>query len=297
MGHHHHEREDEISQGRLLLTFLMNIIITVVETIGGLLSGSLSLISDALHNFSDGAAIVISYFAIKLSGRAKDFKYTFGLKRAQIIAAIINASVLVAISIYLFKEAFVRLVSPEPVAGFTMIWVALIGLAANVIGTLLLRKGAKGNMNIRSSYLHLLSDALSSVGVVIGGLLIYFEKIYWVDPVLTILISVYILKESFEILKEALKIVMMASPPNISLNEIKKVLESIDGIKNIHHVHIWQLDERDVHFEAHAETPDLKISETDKILSKIKEILSHEFGINHVTIQFECDLCEVKEMV
>ncbi len=296
MAHNHHHN-NQLNRTRLLIAFLMNVVITVVEIIGGLLSGSLSLISDALHNFSDAAAIVISYIAIKLSGRAKDFKYTFGLKRAQIIAAIINASVLVAISIYLFKEAFMRLINPMPVEGFTMIWVALIGLVANIVGTLILRQGAKGNMNIRSTYLHLLSDALSSMGVVLGGLLIYFANIYWVDPALTILISVYILKESFEILKQALKIVLMASPPDISLSNIKKSLESINGVENIHHVHIWQLDENDVHFEAHAETPDLKISQTDKILTEIKSVLKEEYGVNHVTIQFECNVCDVKEIV
>jgi len=293
----HHNHNGEISQLRLLLTFLLNIIITAVEIIGGLLAGSLSLISDALHNFSDATAIVISYFAIKLSRRTRDLKYTFGLKRAQIIAAIINSSVLVAISIYLFKEAFLRIIEPRNIEGFTMIWVALIGLGANVAGTLLLKKGAKKNMNIRSTYLHLLSDALSSMGVVIGGVLIYFENVYWVDPFLTILISVYILKESFAILKDALNIVLMASPQSISLNSIKDTLESINGVRNIHHVHLWQLDEKDVHFEAHAEVPDLKISQTDKILAQMKSVLKEKFGINHVTIQFECNICEVKKIV
>jgi cobalt-zinc-cadmium efflux system protein len=296
MGHHH-GHEAPVSGIRLLVTLVMNLIITVVEIAGGLLSGSLSLISDALHNFSDGVAVIISYIAIKLNQRPKNLHYTFGLKRAQIIAAIINAGVLVVISLYLFLEAYRRFVSPEPIEAGIMVAVAFIGLFANTAGTLLLRDGAKDNMNIRSAYLHLLSDAVSSVGVIAGGAAIYLWNIAWVDPLLTVLISLYILKESFHILKKALNIVLMAVPENISIAEISEKLQSIEGIKNIHHIHLWQMDEKDIHFEAHADIVDRMVSETTSLLDEISRILRESFGINHVTIQFECDACEVKELI
>jgi len=177
-SHRHHHGENEISGKNLLITFLLNITITVAEIIGGILSGSLSLISDALHNFSDALAVAISYAAILLNRRPRDKHYTFGLKRAQIFAAFINSSVLIIICFYLFIESYKRFVSPEPVKGGLMIIVALIGLAANIGGTLLLKSGAEGNINIRSAYLHLFSDAVSSAGVVLGGIAIYFWGVF-----------------------------------------------------------------------------------------------------------------------
>jgi cobalt-zinc-cadmium efflux system protein len=294
---HHHEHEPPTSGTRLLITLILNLIITVAEIIGGLISGSLALISDALHNFSDGIAVIISYIAIRLNQRPKSPQYTFGLKRAQIIAAIINAGVLVAISIYLFIESYYRFTSPEPIKAQLMIIVAAIGLLANTIGTLLLRAGAKSNMNIRSAYLHLFSDAVSSVGVILGGVAIYFWNVYWVDPLLTVLISIYILKESFHILKEATNIVLMASPENLSIEEISKQLGAVEGITNIHHVHLWQMDEHDIHFEAHVDIVDRMVSETTSLLREIEELLHETFRITHVTIQFECDACEVKDLL
>jgi len=177
---------------RLLITVILNIIITVAEVIGGIISGSLSLISDALHNFSDAISVIISYIAINLKGKDNSYKHTFGYKRAEILAAVINSSVLVTISIYLFYEAILRFQNPEPIKGVLMTIVALIGLVANIIGTLLLKRDAATSMNIRSSYLHLLTDAISSVAVILGGLAILFWNIYWIDPVLTILIAAYI---------------------------------------------------------------------------------------------------------
>ncbi len=293
---HHHHTEERINV-RLLITFLLNIAITVAEIIGGIISGSLSLISDALHNFSDAVAVAISYVAIKLSARPRNERYTFGYKRAQIFAALLNSSVLILISLYLIVESYKRFLTPEAIKGDVMFGVALVGLTANVIGTLLLKKGADKNMNIRSSYLHLLSDAVSSVGVVLGGLAIYFFNIYWLDPLLTVLISLYILKESYSIIKEASKIALMASPPHISIAEIKERLSEIEDVKSIHHVHLWQMDEKQIHFEAHIEVPNITVNETKKILNEIQKTLKKEFGILHVTVQFESEECEEKELM
>ena len=298
MGHaHHHHADETTSTARLFITMTLNFLITVVEVIGGLLSGSLSLLSDALHNFSDGISIIISYIAIQLGKKPKSPKYTFGLKRAEILAAVINAGTLIVICFYLFKEAYERFMEPQQIAGILMISVAGVGLAANVIGTLLLKKGAKGNINIRSAYLHLLGDAVSSVAVIIGGAGIHFFKIYWIDPLLTVLISLYILVKSLEILKEATGVLMMGAPESVSIESIRRDLEDIPGINNIHHVHVWRLSEKDIHFEAHIDVEDMKVSETTDLSCKIEEKLKHNHGVTHVTLQFESDKCVSKKLV
>lgn len=295
--HDHHHIDRSTSTVRLFVTMMLNFLITVVEVIGGLLSGSLSLISDALHNFSDGIAIIISYIAIRLGKHPKTFKYTFGLKRAEILAAAFNAGTLIAICIYLFKESYERFVSPQHIEGGLMILVAGIGLIANVVGTLLLKKGSKDNINIRSAYLHLLGDAVSSVAVIIGGICIQLFRMYWVDPLLTVLISVYILIKSIEIVKESINVLMMGAPEGVSIENIQKELENIPGIKNIHHVHVWRLGEHDIHFEAHIDVDDMRVSQTTSLCTHVEEKLKHNHGITHITLQFETDKCDSKSLV
>ncbi|MBF0548920.1 MAG: cation transporter [Deltaproteobacteria bacterium] len=298
MTHHHSEHcsHGPISTARLFFTIALNFVITVAEVIGGVLSGSLSLISDALHNFSDGVAIIISYLAMRLGERSNTESYTFGLKRAEIMAAVINASVLMAICFYLGKEAFSRFTHPEPIAGGLMMVVAGIGLVANLICTRLLHQGSKESINIRSAYLHLLSDAISSLAVIIGGGAIYFFQIYWLDPLLTIVISLYVLKGSFGIVKEATWVLMMAAPKFISLGHIREEIEAIPGVKNIHHAHLWMLNEQSIHFETHVDVEDMLISESCRLSAMIEEKLSCH-RINHVTLQFECDVCTTKNLV
>jgi len=297
MAHNHSHSAESTSEKNLFITMALNFSITIAEVIGGFLSGSLSLISDALHNFSDGIAIIITYIAMRLSKKPRTFKYTFGLKRAEIIAAIINASTLIIISFFLIKEAIERFYNPSPITGSLMLIVAALGLVANVIGTLLLKKGSEGNLNIRAAYFHLLSDAVSSLAVIIGAVFIIFYKIYWIDPLLTILISIYILKETYEIVKEALDVIMMSSPAGINLDELKILVEGIPGVINIHHVHLWKLNDNDTHFEAHIEVEDMVVSKTIDIQKLIEQELHERYEINHTTLQFECDKCDTKKLV
>jgi len=294
---HSHNHGSETSEKNLFITMALNFLITIAEVIGGFISGSLSLISDALHNFSDGIAIIITYIAMRLSKRPKTYKYTFGLKRAEIIAAIINASTLIIISFFLIKEAIVRFYNPSPITGNLMLIVASIGLAANVVGTVLLKKVSAGNLNIRAAYFHLLSDAVSSFAVIIGAVFIIFYKIYWIDPLLTILISLYILKETYEIVKESLEIVMMSSPDGVDLNELKKLVVSVNGVKNVHHIHLWKMNDNDTHFEAHIEVGNISVRETNDIQKQIEHKLHDKFEINHTTLQFECNVCKNSSMI
>jgi cobalt-zinc-cadmium efflux system protein len=298
MGHDHHViTRESTSEKNLFITMLLNFLITVVEIVGGILSGSLSLLSDAIHNFSDGIALIVSYIAIRLSKRPRTLKYTFGLKRAELLAAIINASTLIVISFFLIKEAIERFSAPTPITGALMLAVAAVGLFANVVGTLLLKKGSTGNINIRAAYVHLLSDAVSSVGVIVGAFFIMLFGVTWIDPLLTILISVYILKETYDILKQAVDTIMMSSPAGIDMNELQRTIEAIPGVRNIHHVHLWRMNDSDIHFEAHIDVDDVPVSSTADIRRQIESTLHEKHDINHTTLQFECDACETKNLV
>ena len=291
MAEHHHRDQGETSGVRMVVTMLLNFTITLVEVVGGVMSGSLSLISDALHNFSDGIAIIVSYAALRLSQWPRNDRYTFGLKRVQVLAAILNSGVLLAIAVYLVQEAVTKLQHPQAVDGSLMLIVAVVGLAANLIGTWLLHPGAKSNLNIRSAYLHLLSDAVSSVAVILGAAAIRFFHQFWVDPVLSLLIAVYVGWESWKILLAAIDVLMLKVPGSISLDELQATLEELAGICNVHHIHLWRVDDDDLHFEAHVNTEFETLQETGPLAEAIENLLYERFGINHVTLQFEVGTC------
>ncbi len=291
MGHSHTQTAEGVTGTRLFITMMLNFVITAAEIIGGLLSGSLALLSDAIHNFSDGISIVISYTAIRLRRRPNSLRHTFGFKRAEVFAAVINSSALIVITIFLFIEAIKRFITPVPIHGQMMFIVAAIGLVANVIGTLLLRHGAKSSMNIKATYLHLLTDAISSVGVILGGLAIYLWNVYWLDPVITILIGLYIFKEAYEIVKETVHVLMEGAPHDTSLPEMKEAIEAIPGVCDIHHVHIWSVGEHDNHLEAHIKVEDISVSAADVIRAHVEQMLHDKFNISHVTLQVEHASC------
>ena len=290
-NHSHHHKADENTGLRLFFTMILNLFITAAEILGGIFSRSLSLISDALHNFSDTISIVISYIALKLRDRDNSYRHTFGLKRAEILAAVINSSALIVISLFLFYEAIVRFFNPVKIETDIMVIVAVAGFTANVGSALLLKRDSDHSINIRSSYLHLLGDAFASGGVILGGIAIGLWNINWVDPLLTMLIGAYIMKESFHVLSEAVHVLMEGAPPDISLDQIKNEVEKFHQVSDIHHIHLWMVGDNDVHLEAHVNVGDMKISESDLLRSEIERMLGAVFGIRHITLQFECQQC------
>lgn len=296
--HHHNTADTDRTQKNLLFSTVLNLTVAVAEVIGGIFSNSLALISDALHNLGDTSALFIAYLANLISKKDHNRRKTFGYKRIEILAAMFNAIVLVVIIVYLFVEAYHRLLNPEPVKGRVMFVVAIIGFLANLASVLLLSKHSGKNINIRAAYLHLLGDTVSSVVVIITAVLIYFFNLYWIDPVVTFLLGIYLLKETFMILREAVDILMQATPQGLDLVEVKTALESIPEIDNIHHVHAWNLSDQDIHFECHIDLrSDLRISETETIKSLIHTILKNKFNISHVTIQYEYNCCDDKNMI
>jgi len=272
--------------------------ISLVEIIGGLLSGSLSLLADALHNFSDGMAILISYIARKIGQRSPDLKMTFGYKRAEILAALLNSSVIIVISFFLFREAYLRFINPMEITTHLMIGVGTFGFIADLVSVYLLHSETHHSLNIRSAYLHLMGDTLSSVAVIIGGIIIYFYDFYLIDPLLSIIIAIFILFQGYRILKQSVLILMERVPAKINIEEIKEKIELIPQIHNLHHIHIWQIDENRILFEGHITlNQDLKLSEADNIRKQVEEILENEFHIHHPHLQLEFSYCNNQECI
>lgn len=282
-------------KARLKFSILLNFLITLAEIIGGILSNSLALLSDSVHNLSDSLNLVASYIAIKIGERERNEKYTFGYKRAEVIVAFINAFVLVGIALFLILEAIKRFKSPSEIKGLLMLIVASIGLLANFVSVLLLHHHSKEDMNIESAYLHLLTDTLSSVAVVVGGIIIMVWGIYWIDPLITVLVSLYILRRVFNILKRSIDILMEASP-RLNFDEIKREIESINGVKDAHHFHAWRVGEKEIHFECHVSTEDMSVSSAQSIIDEIEKKLQ-KYGIVHVTVQIECDRCVDRNII
>lgn len=303
MGHHHshshsHHYNGDLKGRNLLISIFLNILITTAQVIGGLVSGSLSLLSDALHNSSDVISLVISYIAAKLSRKNASLNKTFGYKRAEIVAAFVNAATLVVIAVFLIIEAIERFQNPQEIESNLVIWLSLLGIVVNGFSVLLLRKDSESNMNMKSAYLHLFTDMLASVAVLIGGLLMKYFEMYWVDSVLTLVIAVYLIFVGYDLLKNSYKVLMLFTPENIYIKEIVAELQKLEPIKNVHHVHVWQLNEDEIHLEAHIDFKnDILLSEFDKILIDIEEVLFHKFDINHVNIQPEFGKCDAKDVI
>jgi cobalt-zinc-cadmium efflux system protein len=288
-----HSYKENNKESRLIISAGLNLATTLAQIIGGIISGSLSLISDALHNLSDTVALVISLFAVRLAKRKNTEAQTFGYKRAEILAALFNACVLVVVSVFLFKEAIVRFSHPHPINSVLMLSVASVGLIANIISVFLLKAHAHEDLNIRAAYIHLFSDFLSSIAVIIGALAILISKAYWIDPALTILIGVYVLKEGYKIIEESTHILMQHVPKGINLRAIQEQIEGIDGVKDIHHAHLWAVTERDIHFEAHINVSrDMPVSETCVLVEQVEDALKKQFAITHVTLQIEFNSCK-----
>ncbi|MFC6253616.1 cation diffusion facilitator family transporter [Secundilactobacillus hailunensis] len=278
--------DKQMSGKKFFVVTVLNGVITIVEAIGGLLSGSLSLLSDAFHNLGDTFSIVISYIAHRISLRDEDERNTFGYGRAQILAAMLNALLLIVVSIFLVVEAIKRLSHPETINGGLMMTVAIIGLVANLASAVLMHRGSKHNLNMKATYLHLLSDTLSSIGVIFGAIMIQWYNVTIIDPIITIIVAAYITFESWPIVRHTITILMQGAP-QMDYEAIKKDLMQIDGITSVHHIHVWMIDENRIMFSAHINMRDMLLSEAEPIYHQVEEVLAKKYGICHVTLQAE----------
>ena len=289
---HNHQQHHHTTRN-LAITVILNGLITIGQFTGGIISGSLALISDALHNLSDVISVILAYLAQRIGMKPQTQKSTFGYKRAEILAAFINAISLIAISVYLMVEAGKRFLNPKEVDYLWMLGLGILGFIANGLSVLILHDNKEENLNIRAAYLHLIGDALTSVAVIVGAICIWLFKIYWIDPLVTVLISVYIFIHTYQILKESVGILMQFSPPEINQEDIVAALKEIVEIKNVHHIHVWQLADHKIYFEAHLLlNNDHHVSETGMLTEKAKRLLSSRFNITHTTFQYEVVSCE-----
>ena len=297
-SHSHNHSHSDLKGRNLLISILLNILITASQVVGGLISGSLALLSDALHNFSDVISLVVSYVANKLSKKEASIHRTFGYKRAEILAAFINASTLIIVAVLLIIEAIKRFQDPQKIESNLVIWLSFIAIIANGLSVLLLKKDSESNMNMKSAYLHLLTDMMASVAVLIGGLLMKYYQIYWVDSVLTFIIAIYLIWMGFDLLKNSTKVLMLFTPDTIPIKQIVEEINGFDSIKNVHHVHVWQLNEEEIHLEAHIDfNEDITLSQFDIILHKVEHLVFDKYDINHVNIQPEFGKDDAKDVI
>ncbi|MCP4803693.1 cation diffusion facilitator family transporter [Flavobacteriaceae bacterium] len=295
---HSHHSHGNLKGTNLLISIFLNILITIAQVFGGIISGSLALLSDALHNFSDVISLIISYIANRLSKKKASLNKTFGYKRAEILAAFINSSTLIIVAILLVIEAVERFQNPQVIESALVIWLSTIAILGNGFSVLLLKKDADTNMNMKSAYLHLLTDMMASIAVLVGGLLIKFYNVFWVDSVLTFFIALYLIWMGYDLLKSSTKVLMLFTPESVPVNDIITEIINLKAVKNIHHIHVWQLNEMETHFEAHIDFyEDISLSEFDEILHTIEDILNRKFDINHVNIQPEYGKCDDKNLV
>ena len=291
-GHHHHHDANDLKGWKIGVSILLNILITVGQVIGAGISGSIALMTDALHNFSDVISLIISYVANRLTLKEATTSKTYGYKRAEILAAFINSATLIGVAIFLIVEAVKRFSSPVTIQADIVIWFAIGSIVINFLSVVILHKDSKDNMNIRSAYLHLLTDVMTSVAVMLGGFAMKYYNVFWIDGLLTLLIAAYLIYSSFSLLKEATKVLMQFTPEGINLEDISNAVCKIEGIKNIHHLHIWQLNDNKYMLEAHLEMEnDIMLSEFQEKLKEVENIL-HKFGIDHTNIQPELNKCD-----
>jgi len=285
-----HQHAEAMGDRRLIIAIVINMLLTLAQVIGGIVSGSLSLIADALHNFSDAASLLIAWVARKIGRQPADHYKTFGYKRAEVIATLINLVSLVLIGIYLIYEAIWRVFEPQIIEGWTVVIVASVALVIDVATAVLTFTMSKNSMNIKAAFLHNVSDALASVGVIIAGSLILLYQWYWSDTILTLMIAAYVLYQAATMLPKTIHILMEGTPDNISVDEVIMTMQKYSDVTNVHHVHIWQLDEHRNALEAHVVITNY--SQIEKIKTGLKEIILQEFSIEHSTLEFEIQNCE-----
>jgi cobalt-zinc-cadmium efflux system protein len=290
-GHHHHVDVEETSGARLLVTLILNLIIPVAQVIGGIFAHSVALISDATHNFSDLAAILIAYFAFRIGKKGASIRNTFGYRRAEVMAALINVVILIAAAVFIVYEAVARFHHPEAVLGRVVIVMAGIGILGNGFSAWLLHRGSEHSLNVRGAFLHMMGDLLTSVAVLVTGIVLLFKPWYWLDPVLSLLIVLFILKNCCSIFKDASGILMNATPKGMDVQKVKDYLENIPGVCGAHYLHAWNVSSSSIAFSCHVEVGNQLVSDTEALAQTIRHELYHRFGIDHPILQFETVQC------
>ena len=276
---------------KLLLILAFNVSLMVLEIVGGIISGSLALLSDAGHMLTDSLAIFLSYLAIHWSRRPANHRKTFGYHRAEILVALANGVALLAIAGFIFYEAVLRFFHPQEIKTGILLVIAAIGLAGNLFGLFILKGESHENLNVRSAFFHILADTLSSVGVIVGGILIWFTGWYLVDSLIGVLIGGIVLRGAVDLVMESGEILLEATPRDVDIAELKRQAESIPGVEDFHDIHIWTIGSGMRALSAHVLTDDISTRESQEIACRIRAVLGEQFNIAHTTLEMECESC------
>ncbi len=302
-----HNHEDSKLEGRYLYSILITAVVLVAEIAGGIWTGSLALLSDSAHVFTDILALAISYGAFKMANRPHDSGHTFGYHRVEVFASLVNGISLAGISIGIWWEAAQRFISPGEVRGLPMLIIAAIGLVANILVAIVLKgehhhhghedghshgePGVKNDLNLNSAYLHVLGDALSSVGVIIAGIAIWLTGAMWIDPLISIFIGIMIAISSYRVLRRSIHILMEGTPEGISVSDITRAIENVDGVTDVHDMHIWNICSGNISLSTHVAITPEYCDRQNVLLQKIRSVLHNQFSLDHVTIQIEMENC------
>ncbi|MDF1775821.1 MAG: cation diffusion facilitator family transporter [Rhizobiaceae bacterium] len=287
-GHHHHHIDPDSGDARVCWAVLVNLGLTVAQLIGGVLSGSLALIADAIHNLSDALSLIIAFFARKIARRPADGKMTFGYGRAEVVAALVNYTTLIVVGLYLVYEAVLRFIEPSGVDGWLVVIIAAIALAVDTVTALLTYSLSKQSVNIRAAFLHNVADALGSVAVIVAGTLIILFDWRLIDPLVTLMIAGYILWQSFGEVGGVIRILMLGSPPDLHTEQVLAEMQNIDGVADVHHLHLWQMQEHEKAVGSHVAIVAGRWGDADAIKAAVKQVLKDKFGISHATLELEC---------
>lgn len=283
--HHHHNEVTQKSVKLLILSFAINMLLSVAEIIGGIISGSVSLIGDALHNTSDAFSILIAVIAFKIGNKKASAKYTYGFKRAEIIGGFVNLILLFISGCYLLVEGIERLINPQQIDGLLIIWISVLALIIDALTAKISHHDAHHNSNMKMVFIHNLADAFGSIGVIISGLCIMWFDLYRVDGIVALFIAFYMIFQSVVSFPQIVNVLMNAAPDNIDIEQVKNSLLAIKNIKNVHHLHLWCISEHNVAIECHIE------SDNNDIIVEATQLLKDKFGITHCNFQVENKSC------
>ena len=292
-----HEGHDHDGQGtvgiesRFLLSLGLTGLIFFAELVGGFFTGSLALLSDAAHVFFDVFALALSYVAIRLASLPPNERHTYGYHRLRVLAAVVNGASLLVVAFEIFREAITRFSAPEPVQAGPMLVVAVIGLVVNLVVAFVLREHDHEDLNVRSAFLHVLGDALASVGVIVAGIIIVLTGWTPIDPLVSLLIAVIILVGSGNVLRRSLHILVEGVPRGMTANVVAQAMNGVDGVTEVHDLHIWTVSPGFISLSSHVVLDDQSLSEAQEIMDDLKTTLAERFGIEHTTIQVECQSC------
>jgi len=294
LHHHTHSHFTDLTRRtirRLALSLGITMAFVFVEIAAGVFANSLALLTDAAHNFTDVLALALSWWALRLTAQPANQNKTYGYHRAGILAALINSTTLVVIALGIFYEAYHRFINPPEVRADVLIGVGLAAVLINVVTALLVRRGAEHDLNIRSAFLHLMGDVLSTIGAVIAGVIIRYTNWNWLDPMVSVLIGFLILWSAWSIVREAIDILMEGTPTDIDMDAMIQDITSVDGVRGVHDLHVWSITQAMRTLSAHLVTADMSISEGANIQTRVNEILFHKYEVSHATLQLECEGC------